>query len=266
MSVRVYTGPHSDRGRPRTAWQKALPWGFLGLALAMTILATFTDGTLQGAAIAVAMLLASAAAATHAVVARGWAWAAGFLAITVGSAFVVENLSVHRAFPFGDLEYGSSLGPALFGVPVTVVLVWLATTYPVLLAAQRMSEERLTTAAIGAVALAAMDLLWDPLFTANGHVTWSAGTWTLPGLSPLPLQDPLGWLLVGFLLILALDRLPRKTAKDGVPVTMLSWLFVWGLVVNIVTLHSLSAVAWGGIGLALLVLPWWWRVWSEPQW
>lgn len=266
MSVRVYTGPHSDRGRPRTAWQRGLPWVFAALAVIVTVVATFTEGTVQGASIAVAMLFASAAAASHAVVARGWGWGAGFLAITIGAAFVVENLSVHRAFPFGDLAYESSLGPALFHVPVVVVLAWVSITYPTLLAAQRLSEERLTTAAIGAVALASVDLLWDPLFTANGHVTWSDAGWSLPGLSPLPLQDPLGWLLVGFLLTLALDRLPRKTVKDALPVTMLSWLFVWGIVANVVTMHSFAAVAWGGIGLALVVLPWWWRVWSEPQW
>lgn len=266
MSVRVYTGPHSDRGRPRAAWQRSLPWAFTALAAVIAVAATFTDGPVQGACIAVAMLFATAAATTHAVVARGWAWAGGLLAITVAAALIVEGLSVHRAFPFGDLAYQPSLGPAILGVPVVVVLAWLSITYPTLLAAQRLSEERLTTAAIGAVALCAIDLLWDPLFTANGHVTWSHGGWTVPGLSPLPLQDPLGWLLVGFLLMLALDRLPRKTAKDGVPITLLSWLFVWGLVVNVATMHSLTAVAWGGVGLAVVVLPWWWRVWSEPQW
>ena len=114
MSVRVYTGPHSDRGRPRTAWQRGLPWVFAGLAVTITVVATFTEGAAQGASIAFAMLFSSAAAASHAVVARGWGWTAGFLAITIGTAFVVENLSVHRAFPFGDLAYQSTLGPALF--------------------------------------------------------------------------------------------------------------------------------------------------------
>lgn len=266
MSVRVYTGPHSDRGRPRTAWQRALPWVFLGLTLVTTVVATFTEGTTQGASIALAMLFATGAAASHAVVARGWAWALGFLAITVGSALVVENLAVHRDFPFGDVTYQPSLGPAIFSVPVVVVLAWVAIVYPTLLAAQRLSEERLTTAAIGALALASIDVLWDPLFTANGHVSWADGGWALPGLRPMPLQNPLGWLLVGFLLTLALDRLPRKTVKDAVPITMMSWLFGWGVVANLVTMHSIAAVAWGGIGLALIVLPWWWRVWSEPQW
>lgn len=266
MSVRVYTGPHSDRGRPRTGWQRALPWALLALAILATLVASFTQSSVQGAAIALAMLFASGSAASHAVVSRGWAWASGFLAITVITALVIENLAVHRDFPFGDLAYASSLGPAIFGVPITVTVGWISLVYPALLAAQRLSEERLTTALIGAVALTAVDLLWDPLFTANGHVTWSDGGWAVPGLAPLPLQNLFGWLLVGFLLMLALDRLPRKTAKDAVPMVLLSWLFVWGLVANVLTMHSVAALAWGGVGLAAVMVPWWWRAWSEPQW
>lgn len=266
MSVRVYTGPHSDRGRPRTRWQRVLPWVLLGAAIVMFTVATFLDGAGQGALLALGMVFGAASSAAHAVVSRGWGWSAGFTSITLGAAFAVEMLAVHTAFPFGDLRFESTLGPAVLGVPIAVPLAWLFIAYPTLLAAQRLTEERLATAAVGALALASIDLLWDALTTANAHVTWSSDGWTLPGLAPLPLQNLFGWLLVGFLLMLALDRLPRKTAKDALPNLALSWIFVWGLAANAITMQSVAAVAWGGLGLALVVLPWWWRVWSEPQW
>jgi hypothetical protein len=49
--------------------------------------------------------------------------------------------------------------------------------------------------------------------------------WTLPGIEDIPLQNFLGWLLAGFLLMWGLDRSPRKAAEDGVPIVMLTWVY-----------------------------------------
>jgi putative membrane protein len=64
------------------------------------------------------------ASATHAYIARGVAWASTYLAITLVGSLAIEVLGVYTQFPFGNYAYASTLGPALFGVPLLIPLAW----------------------------------------------------------------------------------------------------------------------------------------------
>lgn len=266
MSVRVYHGLHSDRGRPRKRWQQVLPWVLLGLALLALVVAPFTEGAVNGLIDAAAVVLACGAVSMHAVMSRGWTWGLSYVGITLGAAIVIQGLATATAFPFGQFTYSSTFGPSVFGVPIVIPLSWVALAYPCLLAGQRMAHERLAIATVGAVLLTGIDLLWDPVIAIAGHRTWSPDAWTIPGLVPMPWQNLLGWLLVGFVLVLVLDRLPRRVAKDGVPNVWLSGLFVIGVVVHVMATPQPWSVLWGGLAMGIIIAPWWWKLWSQPQW
>ncbi len=265
MSVRVYTGRHADHGRPRKRWITVLPWVLAAVAVVSLMLVPFLAPAAAGAAGAAGMVAGAGAAAIHALGARGWAWAGIFTGVTLVAAAGTEALAATTQFPFGAFDYAPVLGPTILGVPLVIPVGWLMLVYPSLLAAQRLATEHLGVAVIVAALLAGLDTAWDAVMTSSGLWSWQASAWALPGASGVPLQNVLGWLLVGFAMGLLLDRLPRKVAKDGVPNVLLSALYVGGVLAAVLA-GAPGAAAWTAVGGGLVIVPWWWRMWSEPQW
>lgn len=266
VSVRVYSGPHSDRGRPRNRWVTLIPWVLTGLVILGQILWVLFGAEGRRVLSILTVVGFFLASATHAWLARGAAWAAGYLGITLGIGFAVEALGVATAFPFGDYEYTDALGPALLGVPLLIPMAWAMMAYPCLLAVQRMTTTGLGTALMGGFLLASWDLFLDPQMTGEGYWSFSHSGWELPGIPGIPLQNYLGWFLTAFLMMLALDRLPRKAAKDAVPMVLLSWTYASSVLANLAFFGRPWVALIGGVAMGLVVIPWWWRIWSQPQW
>ena len=111
-----------------------------------------------------------------------------------------------------------------------IPLAWAMMSYPALLAARRLVRGTLTTAIVGAVALASWDLFLDPQMVGEGHWTWSLDrTPVLVGIPDVPLQNFVAWLLVSLVLMLVLGLLPRRrndgAEGDGVPALLYLWTY-----------------------------------------
>jgi uncharacterized membrane protein len=266
VSVRVYTGPHSDRGGGPTGWIAYLPWGFAGatiLGQIVWVLVGDDARTLLSVLTVVTFFLASA---SHAFLHRGAAWAAAFLGISLAFGWGIEVLGLATSFPFGNYAYASALGPSVAGVPLVIPMAWSMMAYPCLLAAQRLSSTGLGTALLGGWVLAAWDLFLDPQMVSQGFWTWSDAGWALPGIPGIPLQNFLGWLLSAMVLMALLNLLPRKVAPDAVPTTLLTWVYASNVLANLVFFGRPGVAVWGGVCMGLVIVPWLWRVWSQPQW
>ena len=266
MSVRVYTGGHADRGSNLPPWVPKVPWVLLSLGILAQIVWVLVDGTLRQILTIVSVLTFFGASAIHARLTRRTKWTLQYLGITLGVSFVVEVLGVATQFPFGEYNYTDSLGPQLFGVPLLIPLAWASMAYPCLLAVQRLAVDPLTTALLGGVLFASWDLFLDPQMVSQGYWTWGNAGWTIPGIDGIPLQNFLGWLLTAFVLIALLDRLPRRVAKDSVPAVMLSWVYVSNVMAALVFFGRPGVALWGAVIMGSIVIPWWWRSWSRPQW
>lgn len=266
MSVRVYSGPHSNRGGEPSGWVAQLPWWFAGITIGGQILWILVDADGRRTLTILTVVTFFLATASHAWLRRGAAWASSYLAISLAFGLIIEMLGLSISFPFGDYAYSSQLGPTVFGVPVVVPMAWSMMAYPCLLAARRLSSTTMGTALFGGWVLASWDLFLDPQMVGQGYWTWADAGWQLPGIPGIPLQNFLGWLLAALVLMAILDRLPRKAAADAVPTTMLAWVFASGIVANLLFLGRPGVAVWGGICMGVIVVPYLWRVWSQPQW
>lgn len=266
MSVRVYTGPHSNRGGGPRGWVSYLPWGFAGATILGQILWVLVDDDARRLLSILTVVTFFLASASHAVLHRGAAWAGGFLGISLAFGWGVEELGLATSFPFGTYTYTDALGPTLGGVPLVIPLAWSMMAYPCLLAAERLTLSLMGTALIGGWLLASWDLFLDPQMVGEGYWTWFDLGWTLPGIPEIPLQNFLGWLLASMVLMWLLGLLPRRTANDAVPTTLLTWVFASSVFANLVFFGRPGVALWGGICMGLVVVPYLWRLWSQPQW
>jgi len=267
MSVRVYTGPHADRRRGGGGWWRALPWLFALAAIGTQIAWPLAHGDARDALTVASVVLFFLACATHAVLARGWTWALGWFVASAGIGFLAELLGTRTDLPFGQYDYADRLGPTVGGVPVVIPLAWAMMSYPALLVARRLVRGPLTTPVVGAVALASWDLFLDPQMVGEGHWTWAVSTPALPGIPGIPAQNFVGWLLVSFVLMLVLDRLPRRRTDgdvgDGVPTLLYLWTYASSVVLNLFFVHRTGVALWGGIVMGLVAIPYAWLRWSR---
>jgi carotene biosynthesis associated membrane protein len=268
MSVRVYSGPHADRRRGGSGGLlRALPWLLALITIGAQIAWPLTHGATRDALTVATVALFFLTSATHALTARGVLWTLGWLVLSLGIGLGAEVLGTRTGFPFGNYAYSDRLGPVLLGVPVVIPLAWAMMSYPALLAARRLTSGPLLTPVVGAVALASWDLFLDPQMVGEGHWTWTLdNTPVLIGITDVPIQNFVGWLLVALVLMLLLDRLPRRRSDggvgDGVPALMFLWTYVSNVVLNAVFLHRPGVALWGGIVMGVVALPYAYALWT----
>ncbi|MBI1377567.1 MAG: carotenoid biosynthesis protein [Frankiales bacterium] len=268
MSVRIYNGPHADRRRGGSGGVlRALPWILALATIAAQIAWPLTHGSVRDTVTVVSVVLFFLASASHALVARGVLWALGWFVLSAGIGFGAEVLGTRTGFPFGTYTYADTLGPLVAGVPVVIPLAWAMMSYPALLAARRLSRGPLLTPVVAAVALASWDLFLDPQMVGEGHWSWTLdNTPVLIGITDVPVQNFVGWLLVSLVLMLLLDRLPRRRNDggegDGVPALLFLWTYVSSIVLNAFFLHRTGVAVWGGVVMGVVAIPYAVALWQ----
>jgi putative membrane protein len=269
MSVRVYTGPHADRSRGTgLQLRRRLAPTLAVVAIGLQVCWPLTSGPTRDVVTVSAVVAFFFAVAAHAVVVRGTAWACGWLLISGGLGLGAEVLGMRTGLPFGDYTYADRLGPELLGVPVVIGLAWAMMSYPCLLAGRRLTRHPVATAALAGLLLASWDLFLDPQMVAEGHWSWQAITTQLPGIPGVPLQNFVGWLLVAVVLMLVLDRLPRRgddgaVPPDGVPLALLTWTWLSNVALAAAIDHRPGAALWGGLVMGAVLVPYLVVVWVD---
>jgi putative membrane protein len=244
-----------------------LPWLLAMATILAQVAWPLTHGSTRDTLTVLTVVLFFLTSASHAFLTRGVFWAAGWLIASTGFGFLVEVLGTRTGLPFGDYTYSDTLGPQLAGVPVVIPLAWAMMSYPALLAARRLVTGPLLTPVVAAVALASWDLFLDPQMVAEHHWTWSLdSTPVLLGITNVPAQNFVAWLLVALVLMLVLDRLPRRRGDggvgDGVPALMYLWTYISSVLLNAVFLHRPGVALWGGVAMGVIAIPYAYALWS----
>jgi len=103
-----------------------------------------------------------------------------------------EVMGIHTGFPFGNYEYGKTLGFKLFEVPLVIGVNWLLLVYLTgNLFATRIKNDWLA-ALLAAALMVAVDFLIEPVAVNLDFWTWEGNI--------IPLSNYLGWLGVSFII------------------------------------------------------------------
>jgi putative membrane protein len=262
----VTTLSYAVRGRRRPrSWVRPLPWLLAATTVGLQIAYPLVDRAARDRVTVATVVTFAGACVAHAVVTRGPAWALGLFVVTAGGGFVAEVVGVRTGVPFGDYSYRGTLGPEVASVPLVVPLAWTMMSYPVLLAARRLTRRWVPI--VGGYGLMAWDVCLDPQMVDDGHWRWADPTPSFPGVDGIPLSNFAGWFLVGTLMMLVLSAvLPRGHTRppgdEAVPAALLTWTWVGYMVGNVFWFGTDSVALVGGIALGLLVVPYLWTLWQ----
>jgi len=283
---------------------------------ALTVLAQVSYPLLAGPALTVSTVVTVVAFAAASLSHAAWAFGPRAAALTglcaAGLGLLSEAVGVATGLPFGGYRYAASLGWQLAGVPLVVPLAWTMMAYPAVLLARLLARRpgeqpgeqaggtapsqrrRLVVALTGGWTLAAWDLFLDPQMVSAGHWTWTSPQLHLPGVPGIPLSNGAGWLLVGTVIVAALDRvlpavprvpvaaLPspggagtpghegrsRGTGRpgrhpgmtwsrpfDAVPAALLAWTWLGSTLANLAFFDRPAVAGYGVVAMAVTVGP-----------
>lgn len=204
----------------------------LGAFLALTILLQMAYPLVSGTTLQVITILTIYVGATsmvlHAYLSFGMKYATRYLILAALFGYFIELLGVHTGWPFGIYTYDSSLGFALFGVPVVVPFAWVMMIHPCLVAARRVTSK--WTFLYGGALLAGWDLFLDPLMVSAGRWTWEVPGAHVPFVPDVPLSNFFGWLLAGCAIVALLNLvLPFERRKESASLRAVTILLTWVL-------------------------------------
>ena len=204
----------------------------LGAALALTILLQMVYPLVSGTTLQVITIATIYVGATamvlHAYLSFGFKYASRYLLLAALFGYFIELLGLNTGWPFGVYTYDSSLGFAIFGVPLVVPFAWVMMIHPCLVAARRITSK--WTFLYGGALLAGWDLFLDPLMVSAGRWTWEVPGAHVPFVPDVPLSNFFGWLLSGCAIVALLNVvLPFERRKESASLRAVTFLLTWVL-------------------------------------
>ncbi len=172
-------------------------------------------------------------------------------------SYAIEIVGVTTGWPYGQFEYGVSLGPMLGGVPVALPVFFLplvANAYLLCLLLLGTLADRALPRLLSVIALVlAMDVVLDPGAVALGFWTYGGGVFY-----GVPLSNYAGWVLSATVAVVVFDATFDRTALGArleacefALDDMVSFVLLWGGV-NAVYGNWLPVLVAAVIGTGLL--------------
>lgn len=169
------------------------------------------------------------------------------LAAVAAISLTAELVGTSTGWPFGDYRYTELLGPKVAGlVPAVIPVSWFMMALPAY-GLSRAVGRGPGRWLLGALLLTSWDLTLDPaMSTLSPYWVWAS-----PGpLYGMPLQNLVGWMLTGVIIMATLELCGADEWLDRVPRSYLASYYA------LVTVLSLAMVAVSGMWLmVVLALP-----------
>jgi putative membrane protein len=123
----------------------------------------------------------------------GWNKSFGvFAVLAIILGFGSEVMGVHTGFPFGNYEYGETLGLKLFEVPLVIGVNWLLLVYLTGNLFSSIVKHDGLAAGLAALLMVAVDFLIEPVAVNLDFWSWAGDI--------IPLSNYFGWVGVSFII------------------------------------------------------------------
>jgi len=127
-----------------------------------------------------------------------------------------EVAGVNAGIPFGRYEYVSLVTPRVFGVPLSVPLMWGFYAYLTYLIASSIITRKDTAGVIlrvtyASLLMVALDLAMDPFMVSKIHAWVWLGGWG-PAWFGVPASNFVGWFIVSFAILLTHEVMARNSS------------------------------------------------------
>ena len=252
MSIRQFNYGRNRRGRVSVGAERFLYTSlFISIALQITFLFNQNAKFILASAIFAAIFAVAHAQLAYA---KRYFWSYLFFTLIMG--FAIEKTSLTTGWPFGDVTY-SNLGAEVLGVPLLVLIFWLASLHPLLIMARRIAPNWVLLS--GALAITAYALFFDQLLTANNYKSWRFSSAHIPFQTHIPLDNVIGWLFVGVVLFgLANLILPKERRKISAGIAsvdiFLTWTWIYHVVANLFFFGKQGTALIGGLVYGVLLV------------
>ena len=253
MAIRQFNYGRNRRGRVSVAAERFL-YSALTLSILMQIAFLFNHNPKL---ILASNIFAATFALSHAQLAyaKRYFWSYLFFTLIFGSA--IEYTSINTAWPFGELKY-QNLGLELFGLPILILILWLATIHPLLIMARRIAPNWVLLS--GAAAITSYQLFLDQFLVSNNYKSWSFSGSHIPFQTHIPLANSIGWLFVGVVffglanLILPKDRRKVSASLTAIDI-FLVWIWLYNFTANAFFFARPGTALLGGLAFGALLIP-----------
>lgn len=138
--------------------------------------------------------------------------------------FGAEALGVNTGVLFGDYEYGTVLGPKLFGVPFLIATNWVMLCIAAYSISTRVTTNSYLQAALSASMVTAFDMILEPVAIKYRWWWWQDVS--------VPIYNYVTWFVLVFLFVLMLSS-GNKSAMGRsfyliiIQTLFFIWLLIW---------------------------------------
>lgn len=267
MSIRHYNPRRRRRGGISPIARNFL-FFLIGLTISLQISYPLIHGEILRLITIATVYIGALSMVLHGHLSYGAKYSTRYLPLTALFGYGIEVLGVHTGWPFGIYHYDSSLGQALFGVPLVVPFAWVMMVHPALIAARRIAGSWVFL--YGGALLAAWDLFLDPQMVAAGRWTWEVKGSHVPFTPNIPLSNAFGWLLAGLTIVGILHIvLPKDRRKESTSLAAVDAILLWtlfaGFIGNLFFFNRPGLALFGSAIMGALLTPYFFSSWLSNK-
>ena len=115
-------------------------------------------------------------------------WCLGSYLVT----FTIEAVRVWSGIVFGEYEYGATLGPGLFGVPLVIGFNWVIVIMGSTELARIYVRDRRISPVLAGVIAVVFDIILEPVAMELDYWDWNGGV--------IPIQNYVAWFIIATLM------------------------------------------------------------------
>jgi putative membrane protein len=134
--------------------------------------------------------------------------------ITYVITFLIEALGVWTGHIFGEYDYGSTLGPALFGVPLVIGFNWVIVIMGSTELSRMLVKDRRVYPIVAGLTAMLFDIILEPVAMKLDYWDWAGGT--------IPIQNYIAWFIIATLMAYSYT----SVRKEGSNRPMIAYLFL----------------------------------------